>query len=361
MTATATAAVNMTGGAKTLRRLEYHPKTFVQRGAVAPFTTRLLSQGRIRPGSKQNNAEAIEALLPGFSGGASVYVTPLATVDELVHMSVHDRALSELITEKMATSPLAIRGCWLEVAGWGLGGSAEAERAGAWIDAREATYRADRIVILQILARQEGLELPDALARDLMTRSGEGAFHSAVEAFSVAGKLDASIVSGRINAISSILSGIGLKVSPVPGRMRELVGRVSELEQMLALWGQDTMADVGPTAVLCAGAAASNHELATVCLKSIDRQTTDLSAMVSNWPKGGKRLTAQVERLYWLLDGWEHLIDLWEQVVSRNALAEDVVPEISRLLPIVPPDEIDPNKENDILESQTVIIRGRHE
>lgn len=348
----------MSGGAKTLRRLEYHPKTFAQRGAVAPFTTRLLSQGRIRPGSQKANPEAIEALLPGFSGGSSVYVTPLATVDELVLMSVHDRALSELIAEKMATTPLSIRGCWLEVAGWGLGGSAEAARAQGWIEDRDATQRADRIIILQILARQQGLEMPDDLARDLMSRAGEGVFRSAVEAFSVAGEIDANVAYGRINSIATIMAGIGLKRTPVPGRMRELVSRLAELAQMLALWGQDTMADVGPTAVLCAGAAASNHELAVKCLADIDELTVDPSQLVSAWPDGGKQLTADVERLYWLLDGWEFLIDLWDKVVASEALAEDIVPEISRLLPIVPPDEIDPQKGTDVLGIQDVVVRG---
>lgn len=335
----ATVAVKMTGGAKTLRRLEYHPKTFVQRGAVAPFTTRILAQGRIRPGANAADPAAIEALLPGFSGGSSVYVTPLLTVSELVNMSVHDRALSELLAEKMATSPMGIRGCWLDIAGWGLGGAQQARRAQQWIDAREATYRADRMVILQNLARHEGLELPESLARDLMVRSGEGAFRSAVDAFAAASTLDGDVIHGRLNAIAAILAGIGLKSTPAPGRMRELVARLSELAQMLALWGQETMADIGPVAVLCAGAAASNHELATITLKKIDELSVDPTALVSGWPKGGKRLTHEVERLYWLLDGWEHLIDLWDRVVARKALAEDIIPEISRLLPIVPPDE----------------------
>lgn len=351
----------MTGGAKTLRRLEYHPKTFVQRGAVAPFTTRLLSQGRVRPGRNSTDPAAIEALLPGFSGGSSVYVTPLSTVDEIVSMTVHDRALSELILDKMATTPMAIRGCWLEVAGWGLGGSAQATRAQEWIDAREATYRADRIIMLQKLALKEGLELPEALARDLMARSGEGVFRSAVEAFSVAGKLDSDIAHNRINAVAAILAGIGLKSSPAPGKMRDLVARLGELAQMLALWGQDTMADVGPTAVLCAGAAASNHELALTSMAKIDELTVEPTRLVSDWPKGGKTLAREVDRLYWLLDGWEHLIELWDRVIARKALAEDMVPEISKLLPIVPPDEIEPGHSINDINAQNVVIRANHE
>lgn len=350
----------MSGGAKTLRRLEYHPKTFIQRGAVAPFTTRLLSQGRIRPGRNSADAAAIEALLPGFSGGPSVYVTPLSTVDEVVAMTVHDRALSELILDRLATTPMTIRSCWLEVAGWGLGGSAEARRAREWIDAREATYRADRIIMLRLLANKKGLEMPDHLATDLMTRSGEGVFRSAVEAFAVAGKLDADAAHSRINAIAAILAGIGLKSSPAPGRMRELITRLSELSQMLALWGQDTMADVGPTAVLCAGAAASNHELALSSLSRIDRLSVDPTTLISDWPKGGKTLAREVDRLYWLLDGWEHLIDLWDRVVSRQALAEDIVPEISKLLPIVPPDEIEPGGSVNEIDSQNLVIRASH-
>jgi hypothetical protein len=340
MAGTATAAARMAGGAKTLRRLEYHPKTFVQRGAVVPFTTRILAQGRIRPG--RNNPQdpaAIEALLPGFSGGSSVYVTPMSTLAELVNMSVHDRALSELIAEKLATTPSTIRACWLEIADWGLGGAQEAHRARQWIEAREATYRADRILILQALARKQGLQLDDGLARDLMVRSGEGVFRSAVDAFAVAGELEGNTLHGRLNAIAAILAGIGLKTSPAPGRMRDLVARLSELAQMLAMWGQETMADVGPTAVLCAGAALSNHDLATASLDTIDEMTTTPTELVETWPKGGKLLAREVERLYWILDGWEHLIELWDRVVARKSLAEDVIPEISRLLPIVPPEE----------------------
>lgn len=336
------------GGARILRQLEYHPQTFAQRGTVVPLTTRQLTQSRVRRAvdvrRAENPADNIEVLLPGFSGGSSVYVTALSQLGEIVNMSVHDRVILEMITDEQATTPQAVRRCWLEAVASGIGGAESIRRAEAWLKRSDDTFRADRILMLQAVARRENIVMPDDLAHSLMRRGGDTVFRSAVGAFAAAGSMEPIAVETRITAIANTLTGVGLPRSPYPGQHRDLTARLSEFAGMLTGWGEETLSDHGPTAVVCANGAGQVHRIAGHCLAAIDRIIADIPGLIARWPRDSRALKEEVERLEWVLDGWEGLLELWDGVVANRVLAEDAVPEIERFLPVVPPGERPPDE-----------------
>lgn len=331
------------GGARILRQLEYHPQTFLQRGTVVPLTTRQLMQSRIRRAvdrrKVESDADRIEVLLPGFAGGSTVYVTALSQLDEIVKMSVHDRVILEMISEEQATTPQAVRRCWLEAVASGIGGAESIRRAEAWLKRSDDTFRADRILMLQGLAQRENIIIPDDLAKSLMRRGGDTVFRSVVGAFAGAGPLEPVAVETRVTAIARSLTGAGLPRSPSPGQHREMTSRLSEFAGMLTAWGEETLSDHGPTAILCANGASQVHRIAGICLATIDQLTADIPGLIARWPRDADALKSAIERLEWVLDGWEGLLDLWDGVVAGRMLAEDAIPEIERFLPVVPPGE----------------------
>ena len=88
------------------------PRTFLEWGVAVPFTTPLLSSGRVRPGRRGRP----EMLMPNPSGGRGLYVFDLAAAPEVTSLTLHDRLLVERLLELPAPSPSDIRKVAHEVA-----------------------------------------------------------------------------------------------------------------------------------------------------------------------------------------------------------------------------------------------------
>ena len=107
------------------------PRTFLEWGVAVPFTTPLLSSGRVRPGRRGRP----EMLMPNPSGGRGLYVFDLAAAPEVTSLTLHDRLLVERLLELPAPSPSEIRKAAQEVAIEGAAGRRAAREASAAADA----------------------------------------------------------------------------------------------------------------------------------------------------------------------------------------------------------------------------------
>ncbi|MEZ5668814.1 MAG: hypothetical protein R3F55_15500 [Alphaproteobacteria bacterium] len=79
---------------------------------------------------------------------------------------------------------------------------------------------------------------------------------------------------------------------------------------------------------------------AEATIERFDRQATDIVGLVRRWEAMAPALRALVERVYWLLDGWDHVVALW--TVGRDgaeARLVDTVQEMRRILPRLPRSE----------------------
>ena len=82
------------------------PRTFLEWGVAVPFTTPLLSSGRVRPGRRGRP----EMLMPNPSGGRGLYVFDLAAAPEVTSLTLHDRLLVERLLALSATKvPAPVR------------------------------------------------------------------------------------------------------------------------------------------------------------------------------------------------------------------------------------------------------------
>ncbi len=343
MSALPSEAPPVSSAVRGMRRLEYLPRTFRQMGAIVPFTTRILSQARIRLGEarRASGQTVVEAMLPGFAGGNSIYVTTIHGLSEIVSMSVHDRALTERITLRRAHRPQEIMRCWIEVAELGLAGAEASQAAQRWNEETKRTIHNDRIVMVQRIAQRRQIELPQALVEMLRTsKHGEAALLQTIRDIEDGGGTRTSAMGQNLLLVSDHLAGIGLRSSPVPGHLRDLIWRLGELVTMLHEWGHRTMSDFGPSALACGDAASASYQEAVRSLERLDNMTRDIPALLSHWPKGKSELQAEIDRLYWILDGWSYIIDKWQEVVARTTSAEEAILEIYRVLPVIPQDEV---------------------
>ena len=101
------------------------PRTFLEWGVAVPFTTPLLSSGRVRPGRRGRP----EMLMPNPSGGRGLYVFDLAAAPEVTSLTLHDRLLVERLLALPALSPSEIRKVAQEVAIEGAAGRRAAREA----------------------------------------------------------------------------------------------------------------------------------------------------------------------------------------------------------------------------------------
>jgi hypothetical protein len=120
----------------------HQPATFASRGVTVPFTTPLLTGGRVR----QSKRSGTEFVVPNSSGGRGVYILFWPGVLELCSPTVHDRALAQRISCLARIDPANVRGSAMDVALEGYAGRKAAAAA-------EAARRSDhsRVLLMQAL------------------------------------------------------------------------------------------------------------------------------------------------------------------------------------------------------------------
>ena len=330
-------------GDRRVQRLEYRPQTFRQQGAVVPFTTRILSQARVRWNldERTRDGDLVEVLLPGFAGSNSTYVTSLARLGDIISMTVHDRALSERIIDVRAGRPVEVRHCWADVARSGLAGARAAVQAQEWREAMQATIHGDYIVMLRQLARRDKVAITSAMIDTLEASPGSGdLLYGALHELKSEPGRQGTAFGVCLIELAELLSGVGLKGSKSKSLLRDLTWRLGELSRLMKQWGRQTMSDIGPAALVCGNASSISFDMATRCLDRIDAMAIDLPALVRDWESRKVQLARLVSTLFWILDGWDFIIDLWDQAVGRKVTAEDAMYEIFRILPVVPPREV---------------------
>ncbi|WP_416896903.1 MAG: hypothetical protein ACMVY4_15455 [Minwuia sp.] len=321
-----------------LRRSPYLPDTFAQRGAVAPFLTGVLSQARIRAGERRapGQDEHLEVLLPGYAGGRSIYVAPLALLGEVVSMSLRDRALSELLVETGDISPRRMLRCWLEVTTSGLAETAETLRAAEWVIQAEDAQAATRVWILRTAGTAMGFGFDDA-AFDLQRAAESPAiFRAAVDALARSASLPPEQLERQFSTLAGTLWGVGAPGCTGRSPLRRLAARMADGARSLSFWSHDTISESGTLAEICGACAGLSARLAEETLHRIDVLTP---IAISKPDTAGPALTEAVERLYWLTNGWDHMLNLWNGVMNGRLPVEATLAEMRRVLPATPPGE----------------------
>lgn len=320
------------GGGESGRAQDYEPSTFLERGTVVPFTTRSLSQCRVR----LDERERLEVLLPGFSGARSLYVAPWSALPTLVSMTVHDRALTEAVADAGGVTPADIRRCWLTLATSGIGGQALARRAMQDLAHEERTRISARVfLLLDIVSATGGAVGPDIIAT-LDTPLGEQRLRAALSGAGRQLKLPIEEVDRIIESLADMMADLGLKAVPDPGRLRALHWRMGEFEHAISNWARTTVADIAPMARFAAKSAAHSIEIARISIDRVDKALSRPLRLLADWSEQQKMLRTELVRIAWLLDGWDYVIEQWDAATSGAVPIDVAVAEIGRIVPIVP-------------------------
>jgi hypothetical protein len=306
--------------------------TFEERGTTVPFTTQGLLYSRVR---KSNNNQ-LEVLVSGFSGGRCIYVLPWAAISELFRLTLHDKALHAEISFSDATTPDRIRMAAYRVAKSGLGGAELIKLAANHIEQEEKEQVSIRFWMMVRLIELTGVneKSKELTLNYVNSPDGQMMVREAFRRFGARLKMNPQTCHSKIAEISEMIQPVGFNSHARRGRMRRQTERLTSFRDAVIC------SDIGGSSRILAEVSQLTLKIANSLLGAIDAMINDIPALMIDWDNKHHSIRNEIERLAWLLDGWNYVCDLWDDAVSGDPIKQDRIVEILRIIPMVPRSEI---------------------
>lgn len=315
---------------------KYSPSSFEERGAATPFTTPALSSARVRLDERHN----LVLLTPGFSGTDAVYVLPWTAIPDLFTMTVHDRALYELILTSKATTPSGIRREALRVMASGLAGPEAKRAARKALDADEAYGVEIQATLLISLLFSLNVDVTGLVGLDFSKADVLGASRRQLAAAVRPLGVDPDAAYDRMEQLANALAFIGLPSFGNPGRLRLLLDQVQSFQRGMTQRSERTDGEMAASYRFAADVGRKTEKLSRECLGALDETLADLSILVRHWDERGPEIRKLANRLSWLLDGWDYVLG-FARGMEDWSLEEywANMESLIRLLPMIPREE----------------------
>ncbi len=311
--------------------------TWAERGIAVPFTTPALAQARMRRDESSNRREFI---LPSLSGGKGCYVMPWKSILGSMTTTLHDRVLFDLLQQHDVDCPLKMRRVTLEVAAKGLSGPRAARKAQETLD-NEKQYQVltTFLLVLQLLklVNVSSQELiAEGLASEYAQRRMRGALIGVAERL----KIPHDDLYNRIESLSTVICPIGLPQAPEPGRLRALAEYLLVFRDTVREWGPTLPDEIAQIGEFEAQVADHTNQLALKSVSQLDGETEALAAMLRSWDKRYASVNAEIRQLSWLLDGWDYVVTLFNEVLDKpDKERQNMLADAFPLLPQIPREE----------------------
>jgi hypothetical protein len=312
------------------------PPTFAERGASVPFTTPIIVGSRVR-----GRHDVLELVVPNPSGAKGNYILGWKSLPEVFSLTVHDRVLHRAIDEAGASTPEAVRGATLRTASTGLAGPAAAKQAKALLKEQEDFKLLIQFSLLSETVKQlsQG-QLQITLAH---VQSETGRQQAKLILARVAHKvnIEGNDLYARIEAWSDAIGPIGTpKIAKAP-RLRKMRQRIEEFANSIGGWSEVDKSEHAPLGGLASLVARETSALAAEVFAEADVFLEKIDRTVAKWDQSLAAITNSVERISWMLDGWDLLVAMWEDAVIKAPHEQQAtVQELARILPIIPEEEV---------------------
>ncbi len=312
------------------------PSTFEERGTAVSFTTPLLTGCRIRKDYK----ERLEVLVPSLADSKGTYVIPWRNLGEMVSLTLHDRMLYSELADYTSISPRDLRGAVLKVAATGVAGPQAAEGA------KRARLEEDRTKTLtnyMLIARVVALngKRPEEILSIISTLEGRRLIRSYLN--EVAKKVGATPaqLDLQIEQLSEIAAPIGLGNAGPSTGLRLQLEQLAAFRDSMRAWSADAAFEHGGLARICADVADHTYALSLKVIAEFDAKMDAIEGVLRNYEMEALQFPQMIDKLSWLLDGWQFLIDWWETAREQPRYEQIVaLTGIFRILPLIPVAEL---------------------
>ena len=308
------------------------PSTFMERGVAVPFTTPQLTGARLRPGQRHG----LEVVIPNPAGTRSTYVLPTEMLDGYCRMTVHDRALHNLIVACRVVTPASIRAASRDVAGDGLAGRAAAAAASAAKRTEEhARLLMNFNLMLELIRRMElpGVPAPrlDIGNAEEVERRARDAVSRLVPEFGCT----ASRIHDALEEVATDILRVGHGAGADEAALPQALRRINALREAVVSLTHPANRPGADLARLLVDVADATLQLAHETLdeaRAVTCNVVDLLRMRCADPVALAELLARPE---WLLDGWDQVCLAWQEHDPLSP-PEMLLAEMVGLLPLLP-------------------------
>jgi hypothetical protein len=331
-------AVKLESARMLSRGSEYLPATFEERGVAISFTTPKLNQARIR----RNERQGLELLVPDFADSGATYVMPWGVLPEVVSMTLHDRELHKLITNKPGLTPWEMRRLQMEIGARGLAGPSAAMASRQALGEDDRLRLAANFALIQKVFGFLGFETAGLKASSFLTVETQTHVRRAFQALGKEISASPEQCYGAIAEQSASLAQIGVPGADQPGRLRRIIQDMRSLVSSVDGWAAGAYSEHAGKANMIARVAEQTVMIADYDLDRLDRRIRDIARFVKNWQREAQEVRHLANRLYWLLDGWDHITAAWFTGIDKSEIDTiDAMHDIERVLPRVPRKEVE--------------------
>ncbi|MGE4219129.1 MAG: hypothetical protein AB7G39_06750 [Alphaproteobacteria bacterium] len=319
------------------------PTTFVQRGTAVPFSSEGLEHARMRVSGDGE----MEALVPGLAGGRSVYVIPWQVLPEIIPMTVHDRKLHETLFSRRPHAPHELRACSLDVAKSGVGGIKLATEARNVLASEAAHRLATQCTLLAGSIRQLAADKAKKLDLSVSGLSrAEGLLAARAALKSVAGELgvQAEDIYARIERWAEVVHPLGPPGAEYPGHLRSTIQQLDRFVGEVRSWAAEEPPESAMMAQECVMVCADVLDSAKRCESEVDGAAEDMQSTLRAWDATVALIRSRIDRLAWVLDGWDRVVTIWDAKRDRPAYERrEAMETIFRFLPVLPEEALRQN------------------
>jgi hypothetical protein len=308
------------------------PATFADRGVAVPFTLPMLAGARVR--LAKNGVP--EFMLPNPSGSRGVYIVFWPGVRQLCRPTVYDTLLQERILNLPLIDPAGIRLAARQVAAEGYAGH-DAMRAAAAVAAEERTG-ADKASLLLLAALAEQVlqsQAQQPTASSTRAQLEPLRKQAILQTVTRLGCSPEDAARG-LTALARAFAPVGVAADDETARLAALLVRLTRLRGAVSAWVEPNQED---WAMGLAQDIARSVQVTIACgellLRVTRALTADMVALLRAWLAAPAAVLRQIERLDWLLDGWEPLSLLWD-AAQRSGFRRGALLEMAQLVPILP-------------------------
>lgn len=335
------------------RGVEQLPATFMDRGVAISFTTPGLSQARIR----RNRRDLLELLVPCFADSEGTYVFPWKLVPETITMTLHDRELYDLITRKPGISPWEMRRLQIEVGASGLAGPEAEESCQRALNEENRQRWAANFALIRGVFQFIGQDSEQLAINKFLAPETQASVKRAFRIFAGRIGVPPSECYSAIAEQSVCLAPVGLPYADSPGRLRRILADLRSMILSMNGWASLINRRVGEKARAVVHVSQQTITAAEQDLQKIDVALMDIAAFVRDWREQSSNINSLILRLYWLLDGWDHIATTWFLAIKESEVAAiDAVEEILRILPYLPRME---SKSLSVVREDGLMMLGR--
>lgn len=314
------------------------PQTFLSRGVRTPFTTKSLRFARVAVGKSGRSI----VTLPGLSGGLGTYELPLDTLRDVFDLSVHDRMLFDRLLELEVLRPNTVLEQARAVAITGVGGI-EIARTGIQRskDEKAAGELGQLAILHQALRQLGGAAVQDMKREELLTMEGQIRARKALNRFASEHKVANDTIIDSLGEWSKMSAPVGLKLDGCQGALRVLADGLRKFAGDVEEWSNSEQPDFRFMAGRIVSATRATYDHAMKRIAEVDGWNDGLGKVLTDWELAKQDIAKKIDYLWWLLDGWQELIDLWhKRPITDRAKQREIVEEIASFAPVLPVEEI---------------------